>query len=75
MFYVQLYTFQYPIQLNLSAINGSRRLAVNSLIVNPNGAMLGFTIPPFTTNLRVAKGLLSAAVLNWTATRLTSRTA
>jgi hypothetical protein len=28
-------------------------LAVNSLIVNPNGAMLRFTIQPFTGNLRL----------------------
>jgi len=28
---------------------------VNSLIVNPNDAMLGFTIQPFTANLRSGK--------------------
>jgi len=31
---------------------------VKSLIVNPNGAMLGFTKLPFTANLQSAKGLL-----------------
>jgi len=33
-----------------------RRLLVNSLIVNRNGAMLRFTIQPFTSNLRIGTG-------------------
>jgi len=32
---------------------------VNSLIVNPNGAMLGFTIQPFTANLQFVKACWS----------------
>jgi hypothetical protein len=46
------------------------------LVLNPNGAMLQFTIGPFTGNPRLAKGMLGTAVLSlegvWGALRLRS---
>jgi len=41
-------------------------LAVNSLIVNPNGAMLRFTIQPFTSNLPLANSMIGAVALSRT---------